>query len=113
MAATKTVIVTGGNLGLGFECAKAFAHEDDGWHIVLACRSMERGEEAARLIKESLPSNKREKAVVESMILDLNSLASVRNFANAFKKRLQNNELPPFRSLVCNAGTFCDSLCAN
>ena len=39
----KTVIITGGNSCLGFECAKAIAHAHQGWHIVLACRNNEKG----------------------------------------------------------------------
>ena len=46
----KTVIITGGNSGLGFECAKAIAHAHQGWHIVLACRSNEKGMQAVDTI---------------------------------------------------------------
>ena len=46
MKAITTVIITGGNSGLGFECAKAIAHAHQGWHIVLACRSNEKGMQA-------------------------------------------------------------------
>ena len=50
----KTVIVTGGNSGLGFETARAILHEGDGWHVVIAGRSPQRCEEAAsRLIHET------------------------------------------------------------
>ena len=38
----KTVIITGGNSGLGFECAKAIANAHQGWHIVLACEAMKK-----------------------------------------------------------------------
>ena len=45
----KTVVVTGANSGLGFEGTRAFAAR--GATVVMACRSVERGEEAAREIR--------------------------------------------------------------
>jgi hypothetical protein len=36
----KMVIITGGNHGLGFECARQIA-TDYSWHILLACRDLE------------------------------------------------------------------------
>jgi NAD(P)-dependent dehydrogenase (short-subunit alcohol dehydrogenase family) len=35
-----TAIITGGNTGLGFECARALAETHD-WHVVIACRDAE------------------------------------------------------------------------
>jgi NAD(P)-dependent dehydrogenase (short-subunit alcohol dehydrogenase family) len=35
----KTVIITGGNSGLGYECAKAIGNSMQGWNIVIAGRS--------------------------------------------------------------------------
>lgn len=93
--ADKTVIITGGNSGLGFECAKAIAHAHQGWHIVLACRSNEKGMQAVDIIT-SETDNKN----VSMLQLDLASLESVRNFVN--KYQMTNN--PPLRGLVCNAG---------
>ena len=41
----KTVIVTGANVGLGFEAAKHFARMNPG-KLILACRNKEKGEAA-------------------------------------------------------------------
>ena len=92
----KTVIITGGNTGLGYECAKNIAGNNKGdWHIILACRSPEKAASAVkRLVNES--GNKQ----IEAMELDLASLASVRQFAREFTER----QLPPLHSIVCNAG---------
>jgi NAD(P)-dependent dehydrogenase (short-subunit alcohol dehydrogenase family) len=38
----RVAIVTGGNAGLGFETAKALAL--NGAHVIIACRSVEKGE---------------------------------------------------------------------
>jgi len=41
----KTIVVTGANVGLGFEAAKHFARMNPG-KLILACRSREKGEKA-------------------------------------------------------------------
>ncbi|MBR0135574.1 MAG: SDR family NAD(P)-dependent oxidoreductase, partial [Clostridia bacterium] len=45
----KTYIITGANSGLGFETAKRIAKK--GYRVILACRNMEKGSEAADAIK--------------------------------------------------------------
>jgi len=63
-------IVTGANSGVGLETARALASA--GAHVVLACRSVAKGEAAAADIGGE----------VEVRALDLSSLASVRAFAD-------------------------------
>ena len=75
----ETVIVTGGNSGLGFESVKAFALK--GALVIMACRSVIKGEEAKKQILKFLP-----KADIRVMELDLTDLKSIRNFATNFKK---------------------------
>ncbi len=74
----KVIIVTGGNSGLGYESVKAFAMK--GAEVVLASRSMEKGEEAKAEILKDVPDGK-----IKVMQLDLGDLDSVKNFASAFK----------------------------
>ena len=93
--ADKTVIITGGNAGLGYQCARNIALSDKGYHQVLACRSLSRGETAAaRLMAETSNPN------ISVMELDLASLASVRAFCDTFSQA----GLPPLYAVVCNAG---------
>ncbi|QKY18177.1 oxidoreductase [Halorubrum sp. CBA1229] len=74
----KTVVVTGANSGLGYEGSRAFAEK--GATVVMACRSVERGERAADEIR-------RESAVdrgdldLDVRECDLASLDSVAAFA--------------------------------
>ncbi len=89
---TRTVIVTGGNTGLGFQCAR-FLGADPGIFVVIACRDVRLGEEA----KAKLASRGVAAAVLP---LDLASLDSVRAFATRFR----DGKLPPLAGLVCNAG---------
>lgn len=93
--ANKTVVITGGNTGLGFECAKAIAQAHEGWHIVIACRDRQRGETAVSALKVET-SNEH----ISTLPLNLASLQSVREFPQL----LQQAGLPPLRALVCNAG---------
>jgi WW domain-containing oxidoreductase len=88
----RSAVVTGANVGIGFETARALAAR--GADVVLACRDESRGTQAADGIRERHPD-----ARVEVRVLDLASLESVRRFAA---------ELPgeSLDMLVCNAGLF-------
>ncbi|RDZ62190.1 short-chain dehydrogenase [Haloferax sp. Atlit-12N] len=72
-----TVVVTGANSGLGFEVTKMLAER--GAHVVMACRSTQRGEEAKRKIEADLPE-----ASLVVHELDLADLDSVAAFADWF-----------------------------
>lgn len=100
----KTVVVTGANTGLGKETARVLA--TTGAEIVLAVRSVERGEAAVEDIRGEVraqdtaklprawaphhasPSRhvQVENANFVVMHLDLGSLASVRSFAESYKE---------------------------
>jgi len=75
----KTVIVTGGNSGLGFESVKAFALK--GAKVIMACRSIIKGEEAKKQIVKFFST-----ADIVVMELDLTDLKSIRKFASEFKQ---------------------------
>jgi NAD(P)-dependent dehydrogenase (short-subunit alcohol dehydrogenase family) len=92
---TGTVVITGGNTGLGYECARAIATSGEPWHVVLACRSEKKAAGAVRKLAAGRGSSP-----VEAMALDLASLASVRRFAGELAAR----DLPPLRAVICNAG---------
>ncbi len=70
----RTAVVTGANSGLGLESARALAA--GGALVVLACRSVDKGKQAADQITRRHPD-----ARLEVRDLDLASLASVERFA--------------------------------
>jgi len=76
----RTVIVTGANSGLGYEVTLALATK--GAYVVMACRSLDKGEQAAALVRKQHPP-----AVLAVMELDLATLTSVRRFAEAFQQQ--------------------------
>ena len=90
----KTVIVTGANSGIGYETARVLAAK--GAHVVLACRSAERGGEALARIQSEHPGAK-----AELRLLDLSDLSSVKSFAERFRK--QHGK---FDILINNAGVM-------
>ncbi|SEG22425.1 NADP-dependent 3-hydroxy acid dehydrogenase YdfG [Bryocella elongata] len=92
--AGKTAIVTGANSGIGFQAAAELAAH--GAHVLLAVRSLPKGEEAAARIRAATPT-----ASVEVVSLDVASLASVRAFAESFLASDRGLDL-----LINNAGVM-------
>ncbi|KZV90061.1 NAD(P)-binding protein [Exidia glandulosa HHB12029] len=76
----KTIIVTGGNTGLGFEAAKHFASMKPG-RLILACRSKERGEAAVTKLGTETGYRK-----AEFRHLDLDSFDSTINFVEELER---------------------------
>jgi NAD(P)-dependent dehydrogenase (short-subunit alcohol dehydrogenase family) len=88
-----TVVVTGGNSGIGLETAAALAGQ--GRDVVLAVRDLTKGESAAAEI------GRRTGRTPTVMALDLASLASVRSFAAAL-----HGQTDRLAVLVNNAGVY-------
>jgi retinol dehydrogenase 12 len=92
VAGERTVVVTGGNTGIGKATALALARE--GWRVYVAARSAAKGEAAVSAIKAATGSSS-----VFFLGLDLADLASVRAGADAFLARGE-----PLHVLINNAG---------
>ena len=88
----ETVLVTGGNSGIGFECARELARA--GRHVVIASRGREASARAVQRIAAEFGADR-----IEAMELDLAEPESVRRLAQAIEER----DLT-LRALVCNAG---------
>ena len=88
----KIALVTGANAGIGKETARGLARM--GAHVVMASRSLERGEAARADLARDAPPDR-----LEVMRLDLALLADVRRFARDLRSRHARLDL-----LVNNAG---------
>lgn len=88
----KTVLITGGNSGIGKETAVALASR--GARVIIACRDVEKAEKAVREIKSRSRS-----LIVAHMELDLANLRSVREFCKKFLQSEKRLDI-----LINNAG---------
>lgn len=91
----RTAVITGGNSGLGYECARQMLEQ--GFRVIIACRNPTKAQAAV----ESLGSSTGRPENIESWILDVSSLGSVNTFAAGF---LAEQPERPIHVLVCNAG---------
>jgi NAD(P)-dependent dehydrogenase (short-subunit alcohol dehydrogenase family) len=90
----RVAVVTGANSGLGLIAARELARAGAG--VVLACRDVARGDEAASSIGGDVPE-----ADTEVVRLDLADLSSVRGFAQEVAERHPGIDL-----LINNAGVM-------
>lgn len=87
----RTILITGGNSGIGKATAAALARGGAG--VVITARNLQRGEEAAEEIRSTA------RGTVEVRELDLARLESVRSFAKSFLA-----DHPRLDVLILNAG---------
>ncbi len=87
-----TVVITGASSGVGLYGAKALAKK--GWHVVMACRNLEKTQRVADEVGMSSDN-------YTIMHLDLASLNSVRQFVNSFRESGKSLD-----ALVCNAAVY-------
>lgn len=90
----KTVLITGGNTGIGKATAMEMVRR--GARVIIACRSLSRGENAAKEIR-----SKYHFADIVVRELDLASLESVRKFASEILQEEKRLDI-----LVNNAGVY-------
>lgn len=90
----KTVLITGANTGIGKETALDLAIR--GARVIMACRDVEKGEEAAASIRAVYS-----RAQVEVRELDLADTCSIRAFAQRFLREVNHLHI-----LINNAGVM-------
>ncbi|HIK27253.1 MAG: protochlorophyllide reductase [Oscillatoriaceae bacterium SKW80] len=87
-----TVVITGASSGIGLYATKALTRR--GWHVVMACRNLDKALKAARELE--LPEGS-----YSLVHIDLGSLDSVRYFVKDVKKSVKHID-----ALVCNAAIY-------
>jgi retinol dehydrogenase-14 len=91
--AGKTIIITGGNAGLGFESARQFLTLGAA-RMILACRSLSKGREAASTLKsDPIVKKVNPNAVIEVFELDLEDYQSGLRFAEKVKKEVEELDI--------------------
>ncbi|MCP4441074.1 MAG: SDR family NAD(P)-dependent oxidoreductase [Aureispira sp.] len=88
----RIAIVTGANIGLGYETALALAEKE--MKVILACRNLEKATKAKKEILGKVPN-----ANLDIIQLDLGQLESVHSFAKEFLAKYDQLDL-----LINNAG---------
>jgi protochlorophyllide reductase len=87
-----TVVITGASSGVGLHATKALT--DRGWHVVMACRNLEKARAAASSLHIAAE-------LTTLLPIDLGAQESVRRFAAVFR-----DTGLPLDALVCNAAVY-------
>lgn len=87
-----TAIITGASSGVGLYATKALTKR--GWHVIMACRDLQKAKKAAAEL--GIPEDS-----YTTMLIDTASLESVRQFVNDFRATGR-----PLDALVCNAAIY-------
>ncbi len=94
----KTILITGGNAGIGKATAIALAKK--GAEVVIACRNESKAQEAVKEIRQ-----KSNNEAVSYLLVDLSSLEDVRKLARKYKEKYKQLDV-----LINNAGLVVNSL---
>ena len=96
----RRVVVTGANVGIGFETARALAAQ--GAHVTLACRDLSKAANAvAAIVRDVQPHDSQVAGRVQAAQLELSDQQSVHRFADQLQTLNQ-----PVHVLVNNAGAI-------
>lgn len=90
----RKVIITGANSGIGKAAAKKFALE--GYHVIMACRNLEKGETAKKEIGKSVNDNS-----LELIQVDVSSFESIQRFCETYRNKYNFLDI-----LIHNAAYF-------
>lgn len=88
----RTVLITGGNSGIGKATVAGLAHK--GWHVIFTARNKKKADAVKKEIID-LSNNQN----VDYLLADLTSIKQVKECAEAFKNKYQNLDV-----LINNAG---------
>ena len=90
----KICMITGANSGIGKAAAIKIAQQ--GHHIIIACRNLEKGKAALREVKAASGND-----AVELMIVDMSLQSSIRDLSDAFLSKFEHLDV-----LIHNAAIF-------
>jgi NAD(P)-dependent dehydrogenase (short-subunit alcohol dehydrogenase family) len=94
--ASKIILVTGGNNGIGYEIVKALLESAKSYHVIMGSRSLDRAKVAMDLLEKEVPQTKN---TVEAIQVDVTSDESINKAFEQVK-----NKQGHIDTLVNNAG---------
>lgn len=95
----RTVLVTGGTSGIGFEVARQFLTLN-AQRVIITARNSSKGAESVRALRADCEVAKyNPNAIIDVLVLDLNDYKSVIKVSDEVKR-----DVPDLDVLVCNAG---------
>ena len=95
MTAPDPIVITGANIGLGYDTARALLERNPQQALILAVRDVTRGQVAAQKLGRQTGAS-----AIEVRALDLAALASIRRFVEDLTKTNGSK----IAALICNAG---------
>ena len=96
MTASKIVLVTGANTGLGLEIVRALCRSNTPYEILLASRSLSKGEAAVETVKNEIPASS---STVSAVQLDVSDEESITNAYRTISTKYDRLD-----ALINNAG---------
>lgn len=92
-----TILITGGNSGLGLECVKHLASQG-GMNLVLAGRDLDKTNALAKTLMQA------HSIEVKTVRMDVSSLASVREGSEQIRQMIASGQIEKLDAIACNAG---------
>ncbi|KAF9158988.1 hypothetical protein DFQ26_007027 [Actinomortierella ambigua] len=106
MSSKKVYVMTGGNVGIGLECAKALLQTEKNVHLILGCRDKKRADAGVAVLQKLMAQKGIENSnTVEYWPLELASFASTRSFAAKVLETYPQG----IHTLILNAGLVMNS----
>ena len=96
----KVLLITGGNTGLGLEAVKAIYASSHAYEIIIGCRTLSKGEEAASSVKSEIPKSSSTLSVLQ---VDISSDDSINKAVQSISSTYGRLDI-----LVNNAGANFD-----
>lgn len=100
MSSTQTILITGGNAGLGLEIVRALAKHANPFNIIIGSRNLEKGNNAVAQIQAELPQTQSKLSTVQIDILSDDSIRGAVEYVSSTFGKLD--------VLINNAGANID-----